>query len=163
MASPSGEVSSHLESDSVHLIDAQICEASTNAGNNAKTDIACEVSTSDEPTLPLMADIMSGPNAPLSKVSLMAQWRTMPIDRIFGEHHDLSDTSVQMELHNMLPEAAFVWAALDCSTKSRCREIPSRIPGKHLPPPLRSDDHPMGLPGLHGSDKERVTTDNAAA
>ena len=73
MASPSGEVSSHVDSDSVHFIDAQICEASTSPGTNAGTDAACEVSTSDEPTLPLMADIMSGPNAPLSKGFLMAQ------------------------------------------------------------------------------------------
>ena len=75
----------------------------------------------------------------------------------------MSDVKVQMELHNLLPKADFVWAALDCSTKSRCMQIPSRIPGKQLPPPLRSDEHPMGLPGLQGSDKETVTADNAAA
>ena len=163
MASPSGEVAGHLDNASVHFLDAQICEASADPGTRAESGVACEVSTSDEPTLPLMADIMSGPNAPLTKGFLMAQWRTIPVDRIFGEHHDLSDVKVQMELHNLLTKADFVWAALDCSTKSRCRQIPSRIPGKQLPPPLRSDEHPMGLPGLQGSDKERVTTDNAAA
>ena len=63
----------------------------------------------------------------------------------------------------MLLKVDFIWAALDCSTKTRCRNIPSKIPGRNLPPPLRSDEHPMGLPGLQGSDKERVTTDNAAA
>ena len=73
----------------------------------------------------------------------------------------MADTKVQLQLHKTW--ADLIWAASDCSTKSRCREIPSRIPGKVLPPPLRSEEHPMGLPGLQGSDKERVTADNAAA
>ena len=144
-------------------MDAQVCEASADQATRAESGAACEASTSDEPTLPLMADIMSGPNTPIAKGFLMAQWRTIPVDRLFGEHHDLSDVKVQTELHKMLLKVDFVWAALDCSTKTRCRNIPSKIPGRKLPPPLRSDEHPMGLPGLQGSDKERFTTDNAAA
>ena len=153
MVTPSGEDASHhnhsLKLDEVVVI----CEASTDLATKAKLKPTCEASTSNGPALPLMADIMSGPNAPLSKGFLMAQWRTIPVDRIFGAHHDLSDDKVQMHLHNMLPSADFIWAALDCSTKARCRNIPSKIPGKNLPPPLRSDEHPMGLPGLQGSDK----------
>ena len=80
----------------------------------------------------------------------------MPIDRLFGPHDDLSDTNVQLAVHEALRDAAFIAAAFDCSTKSRCRQIPSKIPGKNLPPPFRSDEYPMGLPGLQGSDKERV-------
>ena len=92
----------------------------------------------------------------------MAQWRTKPVDELFGKHHNLSDVKVQKELHILLLRADFVWAALYCSTETSCRNIPSKIPGRKLPPPLRSDEYPMGLPGLQGSDKERVTTDNAA-
>ena len=38
----------------------------------------------------LMADIMSGPNTPIAKGFLMAQWRTIPVDRLFGPHHIFS-------------------------------------------------------------------------
>ena len=93
----------------------------------------------------------------------MAQWRALPIDRLFGEHHDISDTGVQAGLHEQFKEADFMWAAIDCSTKTLARTIPSKIAGKRLPPPLRSQEYPMGLPGLQGSDKERVTTDNDAS
>ena len=98
------------------------------------TEEPCEVTTGNLGTTPLMADLMSGPNSPLAKGFLMAQWRAIPVDRIFGEHHDLSDSCVQTELHNTLQGADFIWAALDCSTKSRCRQIPSKTPGRSLPP-----------------------------
>jgi hypothetical protein len=110
-----------------------------------------------------MVDIMCGPNSPLTKGFIMAQWRALPIDRLFGEHHDISDTGVQAELHEQFKEADFMWAAIDCSTKTLARTIPSKIAGKRLPPPLRSQEYPMGLPGLQGSDKERVATDNDAS
>ena len=54
-------------------------------------------------------------------------------------------------------------AALDCSTKSRAREIRRTFEdGRRAPGPLRSDDHPEGLPELTGGDLERVTKDNVA-
>ena len=136
-----------------------------NAGGTAqpRSVSTCEVSTSENPRLPLMVDIMSGPNSPLTKGFIMAQWRALPIDRLFGEHHDISDITVQAELHEHFKEADFMWAAIDCSTKTMARTIPSKIQGKRLPPPLRSHEYPMGLPGLQGSDKERVTTDNDAS
>ena len=74
---------------------AQVRKASADQATRAESGAACEASTSDEPTLPLMADIMSGPNTPIAKGFLMAQWRTIPVDRLFGEHHDLSDVKVQ--------------------------------------------------------------------
>ena len=75
MAIPSGETISHQECDPISLIITQ-------ARARAEDEAACEVSASDEITLPLMADIMSGPQAPLTKAFLMAQWRTIPIDRV---------------------------------------------------------------------------------
>ena len=46
---------------------------------------------------------------------------------------------------------------MDCSTKSRVREIKRQAPdGRPLPKPLRSEQYPEGLPGL----KLRVSQDN---
>ena len=157
MATPSGDNTCHHVNKAPRLTDY------SGESSEMRPLAPCEASASCDPTAPLMADLMSGPNAPLTKGFIMAGWRTMPIDRLFGPHHDLSDTNVQLAVHEALRDAAFIAAALDCSTKSRCRQIPSKIPGKNLPPPLRSDEYPMGLPGLQGSDKERVATDNTAA
>ena len=96
------------KNDSSHFVDAQVCEASADQGTRAEPGTACEESTSDKPTLPLMADIMSGSNTPIAKGFLMAHWRTIPVDRLFGEHYDLSQGKVQTELHNTLPKTDFV-------------------------------------------------------
>ena len=94
----------------------------------------------------------------------MSGWKTLSVDRHFGEDHDLSHSKVQADVRIRISQADFVWAALDCSTKTRCREIPRRHPdGRPMPSPLRSNDYPMGLPGLQGADKKRVDSDNAAA
>ena len=53
---------------------------------------------------PLMADLMCGGNAPLTKDFLMAQ----SVDRLFGEEYDLSSAEVQSELHNLLEGADFI-------------------------------------------------------
>ena len=56
-----------------------------------------------------------------------------------------------------LKHAATKWAAFapPCGTSSRARELPNG------PPPLRSELHPGGLPGLQGLDKVRVEAANA--
>ena len=74
----------------------QTRELPASLGTNAAINDPCEESASDESAFPLMIDIMSGPNAPLATGFMMAQWRTASIDRIFGEHHDLSDSKVQI-------------------------------------------------------------------
>ena len=56
-----------------------------------------------------------------------------------------------------LPHVSFVSCAIECSTKSRAREI---RPG---PPPLRSGQCPRGLPHLSRADARRVDADNAAS
>ena len=52
--------------------------------------------------------------------------------------------------------AEFVLFAAPCGSSSRAREIPR----KGFPGPLRSDDHPDGLPGLAFEDAERVRKAN---
>ena len=57
----------------------------------------------------------------------------------------------------------FPAAALDCSTKSRAREIPQDLgDGKPCPRPLRSDRYPEGIPDLPMADQLRVSKDNLA-
>ena len=76
-----------------------------------------------------------------------------------GAGHDLSNPLRQQALEAPMRSAAFTAAALDCSTKSRAREIPRTFAG---PKPLRSEVHPEGLPGLDPKNQRRVDVDNAA-
>ena len=107
---------------------------------------------------------MSGPGAPVSKALLWCGWRVLPIDILLDPTHDLSDVTRQRLLHEQLQDADCIMAALDCSTKSRAREIPLHFSdGRPSPKPLRSNEHPEGLPDLHPRDKARVLRDNKAA
>ena len=106
---------------------------------------------------------MSGPNAPLSRAFIFCGWQVAPVDILIDESHDLSDPRRQQSLAEQLKKAHFIAAALDCSTKSRAREIPRVFSdGRRAPPPLRSTEHPEGLPDLSPSQRQRVEKDNAA-
>ena len=112
---------------------------------------------------PLFADLMCGPNAPLSQAFLFCSWRTLQVDWLLDRAHDLSDVRRQRSLEPPLDQCAFIAAALDCSTKSRAREIPRVFAdGRKAPQPLQSDRYPEGLPNLRPRDQARVDTDNAA-
>ena len=50
---------------------------------------------------------------------------------------------------------------MDCSTKSRIREI--ALPGMRAPQPLRSERRPRGLPTLSPEQAQRVETGNEAS
>ena len=110
-----------------------------------------------------MVDPMCGPNMPLAKAFLFCGWRVLPIDWSLDPGHDLSNPLRQQALEAPLRSAAFTAAALDCSTKSRAREIPRTFAdGRPGPKPLRSEAHPEGLPGLDPKNQRRVDVDNAA-
>ena len=86
------------------------------------------------------------------------------MDWMLDRGHDLSNSLRQQSLHDQLQSVCFIAAALDCSTKSRAREIPRDFgDGRPPPRPLRSEQHPLGLPELTGSQYSRVEKDNAAA
>ena len=57
-----------------------------------------------------------------------------------------------------------MWLAPPCGTFSRARErpVPKKLVarGAPNPPPLRSDEFPLGLPGLKGSDRIKVARGN---
>ena len=66
---------------------------------------------------PLVVDLMCGPKAPITKAFLFCGWRSV--------NHDLSSPVCQELVKNYVAEAVLVVGALDCSTKSRAREIQS--------------------------------------
>ena len=112
---------------------------------------------------PLMADLMSGPNAPMTRAFLSCGWRCITVDWLIDPSHDLSNPHRQKSLSTQLQSSCFIAAALDCSTKSRIREIPRVFAdGTRAPGPLRTDEHPMGIPTLQGRELERVQGDNMA-
>ena len=119
------------------------------------------VASADEP--PLMVDLMCGPRMPLGKAFLYCGWRCLPVDWVLDPSHDLSQLERQELLREQLQSATFVAAALDCSTKTRSREIPRDFgDGRPCPQPLRSDRYPEGLPDLPLQDQLRVSKDNLA-
>ena len=77
--------------------------------------------------------------------------------------HDLADEKRQELLSGQLEEVIFIAATIDCSTKSRAREIPRRFEDGHRAPgPLRWEAYPDGLPNLPTREAKRVEIDNKA-
>ena len=74
-----------------------------------------------------MADLMAGPNAPLTKAFIRCGWQCITVDWVLDDSHDLSDERRQHSLSKQLEEVIFIAAAIDCSTKSRAREIPRKF------------------------------------
>lgn len=106
---------------------------------------------------------MSGPTAPLSKAFLWCGWRCLPVDWLLDPSHDLSHPLRHKSLADQLQSVDFICAAMDCSTKSRAREIPRVFDdGRPAPKPLRSEEFPEGLPSLTQSQQNRVDADNSA-
>ena len=122
-----------------------------------------DVAEAPEDKPPLMVDLFCGPNLPLGKAFLYCGWRCLPVDWALDPSHDLSNPQRQDSIREQLQDAVFAAAALDCSTKSRAREIPRDLgDGKPGPRPLRSDRYPDGLPDLPRADQLRVSKDNLA-
>ena len=104
-----------------------------------------------------------GPNAPLAKAFISCGWGCLTVDWLLDPSQDLADERRQQSLSRQLEEVIFIAAAIDCSTKSKAREIPRRFEdGRPAPGPLRSEVYPDGLPTLSGGDAKRVDTDNRA-
>ena len=112
---------------------------------------------------PLLADLMSGPNAPLTKAFLFCGWRCITIEWLLNPQRDLADEDFLAELHTMLLTVGCICAALDCSTKSRAHEIPRHFEdGRPAPQPLRSNQYPRRFTHSQGRDLHRVTRGNQA-
>ena len=100
---------------------------------------------------PVLLDVFSGVHAPLSKAFLWCQWEIItPIDIEIDQDLDVSRPAVRRAIQAVLPRVATIAGAMSWATKSRARE---KRPG---PPPLRSEEHPRGLPGLDEGQQARV-------
>ena len=87
-------------------------------------------------------------------------WEVIALDILIDSRMDLSDAAFQQACEPYLEAAdATMWAP-DCSTLSRARERP--LPGHPNPPaPLRSAEHPEGIPTLGRADQARVDAANS--
>ena len=83
------------------------------------------VATNDDlPQIPVFLDLLAGPNYPLSQAFQWAGWKVVqPIDYQIDSDFDITKPAVQHAIIQLLPECHLVSAAMDCSTKSRIREI----------------------------------------
>ena len=108
--------------------------------------------------LPLVADLMSGPNAPpVTKVFLFCGWAALTVDWCIDNAHTLVTPFGSRVWHSSCGRwIDFIFAAMDCSTKSLACEIPKKFSdGGPQPQPLRSADHPE-LPHLSRRDRDLV-------
>ena len=122
-----------------------------------------QVATNDDHSpIPVFLDLLSGPNYPLSQAFCWAGWKVVqPIDLQIDRDFDITKSSIQRAIVHILPTCYLVSAAMDCSAKSRIREI--ALPGLRAPKPLRSEQHPRGLPTLPEDQAQRVDADNKAS
>eukprot|EP00435_Cladocopium_sp_Y103_P033844 s1798_g8.t1 len=120
------------------------------------------VTDDNGPELPVFLDMLSGPKYPLARALEWAGWKVVqPHDILISPEFDLTSGTVQTAVAKILPECHAVSAAMDCSTKSRIREI--ALPGHSVPQPLRSAQFPRGLPTLSPRDVERIRKDNSCS
>ncbi|CAE7363195.1 unnamed protein product [Symbiodinium sp. CCMP2456] len=121
---------------------------------------------------PLVIEVFAG-TASLSSACSRSGFRTLAIDRVAKQSKfpiqtmDLAQTAaVDLLLDIILREdndIALIHFAPPCGTASAARAIALpqlQARGLSAPQPLRSLEHPQGLPGLHGTDLQRVDSPN---
>ena len=120
---------------------ASECRANTKAAPGRGRDPPCISQPTAHPLRGSPA--LSGGSDVLPRRSSSADGAA--VDWVLDPSHDLSAPACQELVKSYVAEAVLVVGALDCSTKSRAREIHRGLPsGRQLPKPLRSEQHPMG-------------------
>eukprot|EP00435_Cladocopium_sp_Y103_P041033 s2882_g11.t1 len=121
---------------------------------------------------PLFVELFAG-RAAFSKAALQAGLRVISVDHEVVQPFapivalDLTTASGTQILWDILrsPGLKAVHLGLPCGTSSRARELPLpkalRLAGVPEPPPLRSAEHPLGIPGLAAHHQRRVDSANA--
>ena len=128
-----------------------------------------EVSQQDSP--PLFIELFAG-RASLSRAAIQSGLRVISIDHEVVQPFapivtlDLTSSSGQKILWDVLtsPGVEAVHLGLPCCTSSRARERPipreMRLAGVPEPPPLRSAEFPLGIPGLAHHHQRRIDSAN---
>ena len=109
---------------------------------------------------PVAWDVMCGPNYPVAKALRWCGWEVEVFDTLISPDHDLLKKELRNRLLEEVDNVDALFAANDCSTFARARDRP--IPGHpNAPAPLRSQERPMGIPGLDRSNDQRVESANS--
>ena len=121
----------------------------------------------------LMVEIFAG-SARLAKACRHMGCRSVAVDKTTDRSHgtkifvcdvtnpddlDMLEQFLKAEVQNL----GWVHFAPACGTASKAREKPNRVlerAGFHVPKPLRSEEHPLGLPHLSGIDLVRTQAAN---
>eukprot|EP00435_Cladocopium_sp_Y103_P025354 s2906_g6.t1 len=99
---------------------------------------------------PLFADLMCGPNAPLSQAFLFCGWRTMQVDWLLDPSH--------ARLHVILLPR--LWIA---QPSPELVKLPGSLKMGENPGPLRSDRYPEGFSALSSRDQHRAADEQRGA
>ena len=116
----------------------------------------CTPARSPEGRAPCVVEIFAG-SCNFSSTAVSMGFQSIAVDHVPAKRwHVLQLLST---LRCLLP--ALVVLAPPCGTASRARDIPAYSNGKRIAHPLRSGQHPDGLPSLQGHDLARVTSANS--
>ena len=79
------------------------------------------------------------------------------IDIVHGSEDDVLNPRIEKKIRKLLfsGSVVFLWIGMPCTTFSIARKLDGIGPG-----PLRSDEHPMGLPKLLPNDRKKVLEGN---
>ena len=122
---------------------------------------------SPEGRAPCVVEIFAG-SCNFSSTAVSMGFQSVAVDHVPAKRWhvlqlDLREPGAQQLLLStlkcLLP--ALVVLAPPCGTASRARDIPAYSNGKRIANPLRSGQHPDGLPSLQGHDLARVTSANS--
>ena len=127
----------------------------------------CTPARSPEGRAPCVVEIFAG-SCNFSSTAVSMGFQSIAVDHVPAKRWhvlqlDLREPGAQQlllsTLRCLLP--ALVVLAPPCGTASRARDIPAYSNGKRIAHPLRSGQHPDGLPSLQGHDLARVTSANS--
>ena len=167
---PSLQVENHPDLTEVHA-DPGPSEYRSGVEQSATADDGLRKSTTSESVEPANAGLtieLCAGSAMLSACFAEQGWNVFPVDHSANRFHplakvcnlDLAHKSSWQYLSWLLANhrVAYIHVAPPCGTCSRAREIQR---GSSDPRVLRTNEFPLGLPTLNGSDKDRVMTANA--
>ncbi|CAE7815841.1 unnamed protein product [Symbiodinium sp. CCMP2592] len=109
----------------------RVCGSAKHGASSCKQKAEATPSLGSEapasPTsIPVMADLFSGPNAPLSKAFLFCGWQCLPVDLKLDSSHDLANPLRQASLAAQLQQVDFIAAAFDYSHQELRAGHPAR-------------------------------------